>query len=332
MTLPGWVMYVGLLALAVGLLALLLLLLPRRGPGAAEELVLSYTTRTGASADTSEPSRSRSRADAEQALASAKTAAADLLKHNAGMEARIARALEGAGSDLRPAEWLLLHLGIAVGGGLLGLLVGAGDVATGLLFLAVALACPWSYLLGRRSRRRRRFAEALPETLQLMSGSLSAGLSLAQAVDAVVQEGRDPVAGEFRRVLVEARLGVELVDALDGVAARFESPDLGWVVMAIRIQHQVGGNLAELLDTVAATLRERQYVRRQVAALSAEGRLSAIVIGALPPVFTLYLLVTNRSYLVPLVHDPRGVIMVVFGVVWLGIGALWMSRLVKVEV
>jgi tight adherence protein B len=165
-----------------------------------------------------------------------------------------------------------------------------------------------------------------------MSGSLSAGLSLSQAVDTVVREGSDPIAGEFRRALVETRLGVEVEDALEGIADRFDSPDFAWVVMAIRIQHQVGGNLAELFDTVAATLRERQYLRRQVGALSAEGKLSAWVIGTLPPLFTLYLLLTNRSYLRPLLHDPRGVIMVIFGVIWLAIGAFWMSKLVKVEV
>jgi tight adherence protein B len=94
----------------------------------------------------------------------------------------------------------------------------------------------------------------------------------------------------------------------------------------------VGGNLAELLDTVAATMREREYVRRQVSALSAEGRLSALVLGALPPVFLLYLLVTNRDYLMPLFEDPRGLVMLVGGALWLAVGAFWMSRLVKVEV
>jgi len=327
--LPGWVMYVGVGTLAVGLFALVLMLLPRRRAASAEELVTAYTTRTGVGGTSG---RTPPRLDAEHALATATTAAADLLRRHASLEARIARWLDGAGSELKPAEWLLVHLVIAVGTGLLGLLLGHGDAVLGLLFLLLGVVGPWAYLMLRRGRRQRKFAEALPDTLQLMSGSLSAGLSLAQAVDTVVREGSDPIAGEFRRVMVETRLGVELEDALDGVAERYDSPDFGWVVMAIRIQRQVGGNLAELFDTVAATLRERQYVRRQVAALSAEGKLSAYVIGALPPIFTLYLLATNRSYLRPLVHDPRGIVMVVFGVLWLSIGAFWMSRLVKVEV
>jgi tight adherence protein B len=326
--LPGWAMYAGVAALALGLLTLVVALVPRApGPESAEERVASYTARTSRT-----PPKAAPRVDAQSALAGARTAAAGLLQRNAGLEERIARSLDGAGSELKPAEWLLAHLVIAVAGGLLGLLVGAGDPLVGLLCLMVAVVAPWLWLRWRRAVRRRRFAETLPETLQLMSGSLSAGLSLSQAVDTVVREGSDPIAGEFRRALVETRLGVEVEDALEGIADRFDSPDFAWVVMAIRIQHQVGGNLAELFDTVAATLRERQYLRRQVGALSAEGRLSAWVIGVLPPLFTLYLLLTNRAYLRPLLHDPRGVIMVIFGVVWLAIGAFWMSKLVKVEV
>ena len=115
-----------------------------------------------------------------------------------------------------------------------------------------------------------------------MAGSLTAGLSLAQSIDTIVNEGTEPIASEFRRVLVETRLGVSLETALEGVAERFESKDFAWVVMAINIQRRVGGNLAELLETVAGTIREREYMRRQVAALAAEGKLSAFVLGGLP--------------------------------------------------
>ncbi len=102
--------------------------------------------------------------------------------------------------------------------------------------------------------------------------------------------------------------------------------------MAIRIQRQVGGNLAELLDTVAATMREREYLRRQVNALAAEGKLSAIVLGLLPPVFLLYLCLTNWDYVSPLFTDARGLVMLIGGALWLGVGVFWMTRLVKVEV
>ncbi len=199
------------------------------------------------------------------------------------------------GCRMKPAEWLLTHAGVAFAGGLLGLLLSSGSILFTLLGLFFGLVLPWLFLSFKRSRRTKAFKAQLADTLQLMSGSLSAGLSLAQAVDTVVREGADPMGSEFRRALVEARLGVEIEDALEGVAERMESVDFKWVVMAIRIQREVGGNLAELLNSVADTIREREYLERQVLALSAEGRLSVWILGGLPPGFMLYLLVANPT-------------------------------------
>ena len=165
-----------------------------------------------------------------------------------------------------------------------------------------------------------------------MSGSLAAGLSLAQSVDTIVREGQEPISSEFRRVLIETRLGISLDDALEGVAQRFDSKDFAWVVMAIRIQRQVGGNLAELLDTVAATMREREYMRRQVSALAAEGKLSAFVLGGLPPGFMIYLLLTKPEYVMPMFTEPVGWVMLAGAGLILSVGIFWMSRLIKVEV
>lgn len=329
---PDWAMYAGVAALGLGLLGLFVCMIPGATGGAgamsAEQRVTAYT----ASARRQARRDKNRRPEREEVLAGAKSAAADLLKRNAGLEARIAARLDAAGSELKPAEWLLVHAGVAVLVTVVGLLLGKGNPVLALVFLAVGVAGPWVYLGMRRNARRKAFAQALPDTLQLISGSLAAGLSLGQSLNTVVENGVEPVAGEFRRVLVESRLGVSLDDALEGVADRFDSRDFDWVVMAIRIQRQVGGNLAELLDTVAATMREREYLRRQVAALSAEGKLSAWVLGLLPPLFTLYLAMTNWSYVSPLFTDPRGLVMLVGGALWLAVGVFWMSRLVKVEV
>lgn len=323
-----WVLYAGLGVLAVGLLGVLVLLVPAPRPTVSDpaDRVTAYAALDPRLAGATAPTPT------EAPLAQATGAAAQVLHRNRGLEDRIAARLDGAGSALQPAEWLLLHAGIVVGSGLLGLLVGRGSLAVGLVFLVLGVLVPWLALAVRRSRRRRAFEALLPETLQLMSGSLAAGLSLAQSVDTIVREGSDPIAAEFKRVLVETRLGVSLEDALEGVAERFESRDFAWVVMAVKIQRQVGGNLAELLETVAATMREREYIRRQVGALAAEGKLSAIVLAALPPVFLLYLLVANRDYVMPLFTDARGLIMLVGAGLWLAVGAFWMSRLVRVEV
>ena len=324
---PGWLLWVGIGAFAVGLLTVAVLLVPARpAPMSIADRVTAYSTRVTGLEERPEP-----RPQTEPVLDQAKAAAASVLERNSALNDRMLRRLAAAGSEFKPSEWLLVHIGSVLGAGVVGLLLGGGNLVVGLLFLVLGLALPPLYLRLKAGRRRRAFDNALPEVLQLLSGALSAGLSLAQAVDTVVREGPEPIASEFKRVLVEARIGVAIEDAFEGVAARFQSKDFGWAVMAIRIQRQVGGNLAELLTTVAATMRERQYLRRHVSALSAEGRLSAVILSALPPLFGVYLFLTNRAYLDPLIHDLRGVIVLVAGVIWLSIGVFWMSRMVKVE-
>jgi tight adherence protein B len=249
-----------------------------------------------------------------------------------GLEARLTRKLEAAGVPMRPAEWLILHTGVVVVSGVLfALLSGGGGVAT-LLGLALGAIAPWLFLSFKEGRRTSAFLERMPDTLQLMAGGLRAGHSLPQSVDAVVRQGSEPISGEFNRALIETRLGVPLEDALDGVAARMRSVDFGWVVMAIRIQRDVGGNLAEVLSTVSATLRERARLRRQVRVLSAEGRLSAWILGLLPVVFFAYLVTLRREYVQPLWHDPMGIVLIVGMLVMLAVGTLWLRKVVKVEV
>jgi tight adherence protein B len=323
-------MYAGLGTLGVGLLVLLVLAVPRQHTLTTEQRVVQYAARAGTGTPASAPLAMPRPEGA--ALESAKTAAANVLKRNRGLEVRIAHRLEGAGSSWRPAEWLLMHAGAFLAISIVGLLIGGGNLVIGVIFIALGAIGPWFYLGFRRRRRKKKFERALPDTLQLMSGSLAAGLSLAQSVDTIVREGTEPITSEFRKVLVETRLGLSLETALQGVADRFESKDFDWVVMAINIQRQVGGNLAELLNTVAGTMREREYMRRQVAALAAEGKLSALVLGALPPVFLMYLLLAQRDYVMVLFTRPMGIAMLVGGAVILSVGIFWMSRLVKVEV
>jgi tight adherence protein B len=247
-------------------------------------------------------------------------------------ESKLALKLDAAGLSLKPAEWVLLHAGLALGAAFVGFLLTSGGGALTLVFLLVGLVIPWLYLGIKASRRLKAFGAQLSDALQMISGGLRAGLSLAQSVDTIVREGSEPMAGEFRRALIEARLGVEIEDALDGVAARMSSDDFRWVVMAIRIQRQVGGNLAELMLTVAGTLREREYLRRQVLTLSAEGRLSAWVLGALPPLFMVYLVLTQPEYVAPMFHTALGWALLVLAAVLLAVGSFWMSKTVKVEV
>ena len=297
--------YAGPGALALGLVFLVVLLVPRKQAQlSAADRVTRYTEiqAAGGSSEAGGPLL-----DADVTFASAKETAANVLRRNKDLDARISARLQGAGSELKSSEWLLVHGGLFF-------LSGPDRPAAGRRQPArSASSSSWSDCSARGSTSAsaaagaaRRSTRGLPDTLQLMSGSLAAGLSLAQSIDTIVREGAEPIASEFRRVLVETRLGVSLEDALEGVAERFDSKDFEWVVMAIKIQRQVGGNLAELLDTVAATMREREYVRRQVAALAAEGKLSAWVLGGLPPLFMVYLLLTNYDYVIVMFQEPSG--------------------------
>jgi tight adherence protein B len=328
----SWQMYAGVGSLGVALMVILVLAIPRERRLTTEERVTQYAARANTGPGASPFSGAQVIRPEESALASAKDAAAKVLKRNQSLEVKIARRLEGAGSQWRPSEWLLFHAALFIGISILGLVIGSGNLVVGLIFMGLGALGPWMYLGHRRRRRKKKFEAALPDTLQLMSGSLAAGLSLAQSVDTIVREGSEPITSEFKKVLVETRLGLSLETALQGVADRFESKDFDWVVMAINIQRQVGGNLAELLNTVAATMREREYMRRQVAALAAEGKLSAMVLGGLPPIFLLYLMLANRTYVMVLFQRPLGIAMLVGAGVILSVGVFWMSRLVKVEV
>jgi tight adherence protein B len=265
-----------------------------------------------------------------------------LARSAVGLMSRVARTgqieraldgrLEAAGLPLRTAEWMLIHIGIAVGTSLLLLVASRGQFVAMVLGLAIGLTLPWVFLALAKGRRENKFLGQLPDTLQLLAGSLASGYSLPQAMDSVVREAHPPISQEFNRALIETRLGMLPEDALDGIAARTGSRDFSWIVMAIRIQRDVGGNLAELLTSVADTLRERERLRRQVSSLSAEGRLSGLILGALPLVFALYLILVRPEYINPLFTTPMGVFLLITGSVLLAIGAFWMSKVVKVNV
>jgi tight adherence protein B len=247
-------------------------------------------------------------------------------------EPRLALRLDRAGISRQPAEWALLGVCVCVtlaaalallaSNAVLGILIG---VLAGWAGMRVTLSV-------KISRRRAAFDEQLPGVLQLVASSIQSGFSLAQAFDAVVREDTQPASGEFARALAETRLGVDLADALEGVANRLQSADLTWVVMAIRIQRETGGNLAEVLRNTVATMRERAYLRRQVRTLSAEGRLSAYILVALPILVGGWLFYSDPTYMRPLYTTFLGIAMLVTASTLVVVGAFWMRRLIDVEV
>lgn len=248
-----------------------------------------------------------------------------------GLEERLALRLERAAVPLRPNEWLLLSGGLTTLGFFL-LLVLSGNGVGGLIGGVAGAVLPGRWLAFKARRRQAAFEDALPDALQLLSGSLSAGFSLPQAIDAVAREGGEPIAGEFGRAVAEARLGILVEESLAGIADRMDSENFRWVTMAVRTQRDVGGNLAEVLSIVSQTMRDRAKLKRQVTALSAEGKLSAYVLLALPLGMAVFLFGFRRSYVAPLYHDAFGIIMLVVSNILLGLGFLWMRAVIKVEV
>jgi tight adherence protein B len=255
------------------------------------------------------------------------TQATDRWLERSGRASRLSALLDVAGVSLRPGEFLVLVLGGAIAStlllvfliGPLGLLCGPP--------LAVLIAA-W-ILTSKRDKRRRAFAEQLPDVLQLVVSSLRAGYGLPQALSSVAEQADEPARTEFQRVQFEARIGRDPSEALRGVAERMASTDFDWVVAAIDINREIGGELAQILDHVAETIRERQRLHRQIRTLTAEGRLSAVVLTALPLVLFGVLKMINPTYFEPLTKGV-GVALVVLAVVLLFIGWLWMRRLVKV--
>lgn len=248
-----------------------------------------------------------------------------------GYLSRAEGALERANLPLRAGEALFFYVVIVVVMTLIFLLLlqnFVGAIVVGLLSALIPPAI-LSFLAGRR---RKQFMAQLPDTLQLLSGTLRAGYSLMQGVEAVSQEVAEPMGLELRRVVTEARLGRPLEESLEGTAERMNSPDFAWAVMAIRIQREVGGNLAELLLTVAETMTARERLRRDVAALTAEGRMSAIVLGVLPILLGIAMYVINPEYTGTLFTDGLGIAMLIMAGVSMLIGFFWMKKIITIEI
>lgn len=240
-----------------------------------------------------------------------------------------ANSLEEAGLRIRQADYILLLGCIAVTAGVVGYIL-AGPVLALLCVLLTPIG-GMLFLNIRASSRRTKFESQLGDTLQMLSGGLRAGHSLLRAVDAVAQESDAPTSEEFARLVNETRLGRDLKDSMADSARRMRSEDFDWTAQAIEIHREVGGDLAEVLDHVGDTIRERMQIKGQVKSLSAEGRLSAYILIALPVGIFLFLSFSNPGYLGVLYTSLIGWVMLGLAVVLLALGSFWLSRVVKIK-
>lgn len=238
-------------------------------------------------------------------------------------------ALQGAGLKLAPAEYLVLLAAGAVVAGLLGTaLNGPG------LGLVLALLVPltgWLALSMLRDKRRTKFGLQLPDLVMTLAGSLRAGHSVMRAIDSAAQEFDAPMSEELARIVNEVRMGRNPEETMLDTAHRMDSDDFSWIAEAIQINREVGGDLSQVLDQVGDTIRERAQIKGQIRALSAEGKMSAYILIALPFGISGVLFVLNPDYVGTLFSHPLGVGMLAAGGVMLAIGSFWMSRMIKIK-
>jgi len=256
----------------------------------------------------------------------------------------LARELARADVALKPSEFLAIRFAAIVGVPLLLIVLSTfisllNSPIVWLVGIVVGWWLPKFWLNRRKSKRLKAFNSGLSDTIMLLANSLRAGSSFLQSVEMVCREAHPPISTEFSRVIREVNLGLPLDDALSNLGRRMKSDDLDLMVTAIAIQHQVGGNLAEILDTIAYTIRERVRIKGEIKTLTAQQRMSGYVVGFLPVALVLLLSVIAPTFMSPMLQkppelfgQPAGFFILGFGALMMGIGFFFIRRIVDIEV
>jgi tight adherence protein B len=258
--------------------------------------------------------------------------------------ANLAREIARADLRLKPSEYLMIWAATTIGVPLAMLMLSVVMPTLGNpLFLIVGLLIgfmlPRFWLGRRKSGRLKSFNKQLPDTITLIANALRAGSSFLQAVELVVRESRPPISTEFGRVIREVNLGLSFEVALENMVRRVRSDDLELMATAISIQHTVGGNLAEILDSIAFTIRERVRIQGEIQTLTAQQRLSGYVVGFLPIALAGFLFIAAPGFMAPM-FDPRasigglpaGVVILFIGGFAMFMGFMFIRRIVDIEV
>jgi len=256
----------------------------------------------------------------------------------------MARELARADLVLKPSEFLAIRVAALVGLPLAVFLVGSfvTMLANPVAWIVAAVIGYWlpGFWLGRRQARRlKAFNSSLADTITLLANALRAGSSFLQAVELIVRETQPPISTEFARVIREVNLGLTTDEALANLNRRVRSEDLDLMTTAIAIQHQVGGNLAEILDTIAFTIRERVRIKGEIRTLTAQQRMSGYVVGFLPIGLMVVISVLAPSFMAPMFQSPPSLLGLPAGLFILGAGGIMMAigfvlirRIVDIEV
>jgi tight adherence protein B len=238
--------------------------------------------------------------------------------------------LEQAGLDWSTARLARLVILSASVFGLAAFAFGRSGGAL-LVGMAVGMLLPVLYVRRRRTKRRQAIEAQLPEAIDLLGRAIRAGHALSTGLRLVAEESPDPIATEFRRVFEEQRYGMPFEESLLGLTRRVDLVDVRVMVVAILVQREVGGNLAEILDNIARLIRTRFSLRRQVKVYTAQGRMSGYVLGVLPIALAAVLYAMNPDYMKLLVTDPTGRMMVAVALGLQAVGYFWISRILKLD-
>lgn len=267
----------------------------------------------------------------DQPIINSLVGAASTAAEKGGFGAELQIELERAGLPLRASEFMFLHITFTIIFGIIMMLVFQGWLVR-IIAVAVGSIIPFLFVRYKKARRAKRFHEQLPDTLDLLAGALKAGYSFLQAVDTTAQETSPPIKTEFQRLVAETRLGSPIEAALDQMAERINSTNVDWTVMAVKIQREVGGNLSEILEILADTVRQRDQVQRQIQALTGEGRLSAAILIILPFALAGVMFFVNPGYLGALFNSTMGLTMLGVAGVLMLIGIFWLKKIITIDV
>jgi tight adherence protein B len=274
-------------------------------------------------------------AEASQRAASIMTERIDRAVKNKSFAEQTLTALARADLKMTVGEFLTIRAISAGGGFALGMIIGRGNPAVGLIFGLVVAVLGWMmppfYLRLRARRRQKAFINQLGDTIGLMANSLRAGYSLLQTLELVSRETPSPMGDEFRRVVREVGLGVSPQQALNNLLRRVPSDDLDLMVSAINIQHEIGGNLGQILDVIGETIRERVRIQGEIGVLTAQQQLSGNIITAMPVVLAVALYLMNPEYMKGILVMPWICIPIGASILLL-IGYMIMRKIIQIEV
>lgn len=247
---------------------------------------------------------------------------------------KIARELARADLKLKPGEYIALYVIAIVGLGMIAFLLGGREPLSALIGGAIGAFLPGAYVRSQQSKRLKRFNDQLPDMLSLMVNGLRAGFSVMQAMEAVSKEMPPPISDEFRRVVQEMQLGVPMEKALANLLRRIPSEDLDFVVTSINVQREVGGNLAEIMDIISYTIRERIRIKGEIQVLTAQVRYSGKILSLMPIGLLLILYFLNRNYIMDMFKpDPTcGIIALSVAGLLILIGYTVMNKIAQIEV